>query len=131
MLPNQRYALTALMFELLPENLSLESLSNRFQEAQNGTEAIRKKSRTGRDGQALERTFAPFGTVRNAEIILDPGTRTPKGFAFVEMGTEDEAAQATIALNGHDLGGRPLIVRDARPKKGVWGVGGVNRKNTR
>jgi RNA recognition motif-containing protein len=79
--------------------------------------------------ETLERTFSPFGTVRNAEIITDTGTLTPKGFAFVEMGSEDEAAQATIALNGHDLGGRPLIVRDARPKKGVWGIGGVNRKS--
>jgi RNA recognition motif-containing protein len=65
----------------------------------------------------LERTFEEYGEVLSAVIITERDTGRSKGFGFVEMSTEEEAAQAMSALNGQMLGGRPLRIDKARPKR--------------
>jgi RNA recognition motif-containing protein len=69
-------------------------------------------------GGSLTELFAAHGTVESARIVTDRGTGRSKGFGFVEMKTVEEAQAATTALNGHDAGGKPLTVREAklRPK---------------
>jgi RNA recognition motif-containing protein len=62
----------------------------------------------------LEAMFAPFGTVRSAQVIEDRDTGRSKGFAFVEMGTDQEAEAAIAGLSGKEHDGRALTVK-ARP----------------
>jgi RNA recognition motif-containing protein len=89
---------------------------------------------------SLESAFAQSGTVESARIITDRDTGRSKGFAFVEMSTDDEAATAIRQLNGSDLDGRALNVSEARPQAprdnnsrggggggGYGGGGGGNR----
>jgi RNA recognition motif-containing protein len=81
------------------------------------------------DSSALQELFTPHGTVESAEIIQDRDTGRSKGFGFVQMGTDEEAAAAISALNGQDHGGRALTVneakpREARPRTGGGGGGG-------
>ena len=64
--------------------------------------------------QQLEEHFSQAGKVLSAKVIIDRNTGQGKGFAFVEMKTEEEAVKA-IALSGTDLGGRKIIVAEARP----------------
>jgi len=64
----------------------------------------------------LNKFFAEVGTVVSAVVIIDKFSNRSKGFGFVEMSTEDEAAAAVDALNGKELMGRPIIVNVARPK---------------
>ena len=61
----------------------------------------------------LQRLFEPHGTVESAQIIMDRETGRSKGFAFVEMSTEDEAKRAVERLNGVELGGRVIFVSEA------------------
>ncbi len=77
----------------------------------------------------LEQLFGAHGTVTSAEVIADRETGRSKGFGFVEMSTDEEAAAAIAALNGADHGGRNLTVNEARPKEnkprgGGGGYGG-------
>ena len=76
----------------------------------------------------LEQLFSQHGTVQSAEVISDRETGWSKGFGFVEMGSDEEAAAAIAALNGADHGGRNLTVNEARPKenkpRGGGGGGG-------
>jgi RNA recognition motif-containing protein len=67
---------------------------------------------------ALEQLFAPHGTVRSAQVILDRDTGRSKGFGFVEMSTEEEAQAAMTALNGKEIEGRAITVNEARSKEG-------------
>ncbi|NOZ30117.1 MAG: RNA-binding protein [Chloroflexi bacterium] len=63
----------------------------------------------------LQELFAAHGEVLSVNVVTDRYTGRPRGFAFVEMAT-DEAAQAAIAaLNGQEVDGRPLTVNKARP----------------
>jgi cold-inducible RNA-binding protein len=64
----------------------------------------------------LRRLFAPFGTVRFAQVMKDPATGRSRGFGFVEMSTPEEARAAVAALHGQPADGRPLTVNLARPK---------------
>jgi RNA recognition motif-containing protein len=64
---------------------------------------------------ALSSAFAACGTVESVKIIMDRETGRSKGFAFVEMGSDSEAADAIQKLNGTDHGGRNMIVSEARP----------------
>ena len=75
----------------------------------------------------LAQLFSEFGTVRNAELILDRETGRPRGFAFVTLGTPEEAKLAIEKMNGTDLDGRQLTVNEARPKEEMGGGGGGNR----
>jgi len=72
----------------------------------------------------LEQVFGEFGSVQSAKIIIDRDTGRSKGFAFVEMGSDDEAQAAMDNLNGKDLQGRDLKVNEARPMAPRSGGGG-------
>ena len=74
----------------------------------------------------LEQLFAPLGTVQSAQVIADRDTGRSKGFGFVEMSTDEEAAAAITALNGKEHDGRALTVNEAKPqvKRGGFGGGG-------
>jgi cold-inducible RNA-binding protein len=65
--------------------------------------------------ESLNEMFSKFGTVDSAKIVMDRDTGRSKGFGFVEMSSGDEAAAAIEKLNGSDLGGRSLVVNEARP----------------
>ena len=65
----------------------------------------------------LQSEVAPFGNVSSARLVKDRETGRSRGFGFVEMPVETEALTAINALNGKDVGGRPLRVIEARPKE--------------
>ncbi len=64
----------------------------------------------------LEQLFGQHGTVQSADVIMDKATGRSKGFGFVEMSTDEEAAAAIAALNGKDFNGRALTVNEAKPR---------------
>jgi RNA recognition motif-containing protein len=72
----------------------------------------------------LEQMFAEHGQVRSAEVISDRETGRSRGFGFVEMETEEGMNAAVQALNGKDMGGRPLTVNEARERTPRSGGGG-------
>jgi RNA recognition motif-containing protein len=74
--------------------------------------------------QDLQELFAQAGTVESAQVIEDRDTGRSKGFGFVEMSTDDEAAAAIEQFNGKDLAGRALTVNEARPRENRSGGGG-------
>lgn len=71
----------------------------------------------------LRELFAAFGQVTRVHMAMDRETGRARGFAFVEMPNDQEAAQAMTALDGKEVGGRNLKVNEARPK----GEGGPPR----
>ncbi len=83
--------------------------------------------------------FAPYGTVERVSLVTDRDTGRSRGFGFVEMTSDAEAAAAITALNGKDVDGRPLTVNEARPKaersgggfRGGRGGGGGGRDDYR
>lgn len=73
----------------------------------------------------LSAKLSEFGTVDSVKIITDRDTGRSKGFGFVEMSSDSEAHAAIDALNGQDMGGRPLRVNEAKPQeRGGRGGGG-------
>ena len=64
----------------------------------------------------LAKFFSGVGTVVSAKVIVDRDTNRSKGFGFVEMSSDAEAAAAVEKLNGQDLNGRPVAVSEARPQ---------------
>ena len=64
----------------------------------------------------LRALFEPFGTITRVHAAMDRETGRARGFAFVEMANDDEAAKAIAALDGKEVGGRNLKVNEARPK---------------
>lgn len=74
--------------------------------------------------QDLQDLFAQAGTVESAQVIEDRDTGRSKGFGFVEMASDDEAAAAIEQFNGKDLAGRTLTVNEARPRENRSGGGG-------
>jgi RNA recognition motif-containing protein len=74
--------------------------------------------------QELQELFAQAGTVQSASVVEDRDTGRSRGFAFVEMSTNAEAAAAIDQFNGKDLGGRPLKVNEAKPRENRSGGGG-------
>ncbi len=74
--------------------------------------------------QDLQQLFAQVGTVESASVIEDRDTGQSKGFAFVEMSTDDEAAAAIEQFNGKEFGGRNLTVNEAKPRADRGGRGG-------
>src|SRR6476619_1876207 len=79
--------------------------------------------------QILSDTFAQCGTVKSSKIITDRDTGRSKGFGFVEMSTEAEAADAINKFNGADYDGRAMTVNEAKPmapreNRGGGGFGG-------
>jgi hypothetical protein len=80
-----------------------------------------------RDGD-LEQAFSAFGAVTSAKVMMERDTGRSKGFGFVEMGSDAEAQAAIEGMNGHPMGGRSLVVNEARPmeprRPGGGGFGG-------
>ena len=74
--------------------------------------------------QDLQDLFAAAGNVDSVNVMRDMATGRARGFAFVEMATEEEAQQAISMLNDKDFGGRNLTVNEARPKVSSGGFGG-------
>ena len=71
----------------------------------------------------LQDLFAKAGSVESVSVMRDQATGRARGFAFVEMSTDDEAQNAITALNGTQVGGRNLTVNEARPKVARSGGG--------
>jgi RNA recognition motif-containing protein len=64
----------------------------------------------------LRNLFEPFGTIDRIHIVNDRDTGQPRGFAFVEMSNDADAAKAMADLNGKEVAGRSLRVNEAAPK---------------
>ena len=85
----------------------------------------------------LNQVFGEFGAVSSVSIIKDRETGRPRGFAFVEMPDNNEAAEAIKQLNLREISGRPITVNEARPKSdrprrgGGGGGGGGGRYRPR
>jgi len=78
---------------------------------------------------SLRSTFAAFGSVTDVHVVTDRESGQSRGFAFVTMGTEQEAAKAIAEMNGATLDGRSLRVNEAeeRQSRGSAGGGGAKR----
>ena len=80
--------------------------------------------------QDLEQAFGQFGAVTSAKVMMERDTGRSKGFGFVEMGSDAEAQAAIGGMNGQPLGGRSIVVNEARPmeprppRSGGFGGGG-------
>lgn len=94
--------------------------------------------------------FTKYTSVMSCKLIIDRDTGRSKGFGFVEFQSDDEARQVITDLNGKDVGGRAVVVNEARPQNterrgsfgggsgngggnggGGGGFGGGNRRRTR
>jgi RNA recognition motif-containing protein len=76
---------------------------------------------------SLAEKFGEYGTVESAKVITDRDTNRSKGFAFVEMSTDDEAAEAIAKLHGTEFGGRQMNVSEAKPQEARTGGGAGGR----
>jgi RNA recognition motif-containing protein len=76
--------------------------------------------------QDLQTLFASAGTVETVNVVRDMATGRARGFAFIEMATDDEAQTAIRTLGETTFGGRQLTVNEARPKTPSGGGGGRN-----
>jgi cold-inducible RNA-binding protein len=81
--------------------------------------------------QDLQTMFAQAGTVESVNLIEDHNTGQSRGFAFVQMSTNEEATAAIDQFNGKELGGRSLKVNEARPRENRGGFGGRGPGNNR
>ncbi len=78
----------------------------------------------------LEQAFGEFGAVTSAKVMMERDTGRSKGFGFVEMASDAEAQSAINGMNGQSLGGRSVVVNEARPmearppRSGGFGGGG-------
>ena len=78
----------------------------------------------------LQKAFGEFGQVSSAKVMMERDTGRSKGFGFVEMGSDSDAQSAIEGMNGQSLGGRSLVVNEARPmesrppRSGGGGFGG-------
>jgi cold-inducible RNA-binding protein len=72
----------------------------------------------------LRELFGQMGTVADAKVVMDRETGRPRGFAFVEMSSAEEALKAIEQINGRELDGRALNVNEAQERSGGGGGGG-------
>ena len=72
----------------------------------------------------LRSIFEPYGEITRLQVMTDRDTGQARGFAFVELADDEEAAKAITELNGKELDGRALNVNEARPKPERSGPGG-------
>lgn len=81
----------------------------------------------------LQELFARAGSVESVKVMRDQATGRARGFAFVEMGSDEDAQTAIRELNASQLGGRSLTVNEARPKAagGGGGFGGGHSQRRR
>ena len=83
----------------------------------------------------LEELFSKSGKVESVNVIIDRFSGQGKGFAFVEMVTEEDAQKAVKELNGYSMDGRTIVVNEARPREdrpyqgGQGGQGGGGQRN--
>ncbi|MEN9887696.1 MAG: hypothetical protein RL758_2274 [Pseudomonadota bacterium] len=79
----------------------------------------------------LQQAFGAYGNVSSAKVMMERDTGRSKGFGFVEMGSDAEAQSAIQGMNGQSLGGRSLVVNEARPMEArpprTGGFGGGRR----
>lgn len=68
--------------------------------------------------------FAQIGSVDSCDLILDRYTSKSRGFAFVEMSSDEEAQKAISEINGKEIDGRALTVNEAKPRENRGGGGG-------
>ena len=78
----------------------------------------------------LRDTFSSAGTVQSATIIKDKMSGRSKGFAFVEMSSDEEAQAAVEMFNGKEVGGRAIVVNEARPMEKRDDRGGFRGGNS-
>ena len=81
----------------------------------------------------LQELFSRAGAVESVRVMRDMATGRARGFAFVEMSTDEEAQKAITELNEYQLGGRSLTVNEARPKPphaGGFGGGDSRRRRS-
>ena len=82
----------------------------------------------------MHQAFSAFGSVTSAKVMMERDTGRSKGFGFVEMGSDAEALAAVEGMNGQQLGGRAVVVNEARPMEarpphtGGGGFGGGRRE---
>ncbi len=77
----------------------------------------------------LRDVFSEIGEVADVKLVLDRDTGRPRGFGFVEMASEAEAQQAIQNLNGRELAGRPMSIREAQPRAGGGGFRQGGQRN--
>ncbi|WP_082522168.1 RNA recognition motif domain-containing protein [Ramlibacter sp. Leaf400] len=79
----------------------------------------------------MERAFSAFGSVNSAKVIMDRDSGRSKGFGFVEMSSPEEANAAIGGMHGQDVGGRDMVVNEAKPMESraprTGGFGGGQR----
>lgn len=85
--------------------------------------------------QSLTDAFSACGTVESAKVIMDRDSGRSKGFAFVEMSSEEEAAELINRFNGKDFEGRAINVSEAKPQaprdsRGGGGGGGFKPRRS-
>ena len=80
----------------------------------------------------LQELFGRAGTVDTVNVMRDMATGRARGFAFVEMSSDEEAQKAIKELNNYSMGGRNLTVNEARPKpeRSGGGFGGGSRRRS-
>jgi RNA recognition motif-containing protein len=81
--------------------------------------------------EELRDLFSSYGEIESVRIIMDKATGQSKGFGFVEMATIDDAQKAIEGLHGTQMGGRTLIVNNARPEQPREQRGGSSRPSFR
>jgi RNA recognition motif-containing protein len=76
--------------------------------------------------QELQQLFSQAGTVQSASVVEDRDTGRSRGFAFVEMSSDEEATSAIAQFNGKEIGGRALKVNEAKPRENRGGGRGFS-----
>ncbi len=79
----------------------------------------------------LQELFEAYGEVASVNVVTDRETGRPRGFAFVEMATDEGASAAIAALSGQEVDGRTLTVNEARPRAPHPGGRGGKRRGRR
>ena len=79
------------------------------------------------DDAGLMEMVRPYGEPESVSVVTDRDTGQSRGFGFVEFRSSEEAQAAINGLNGKDVGGRALVVNEARPGGGGRGGGGGGR----
>lgn len=75
----------------------------------------------------LQQAFSAYGDVTSAKVMMERETGRSKGFGFVEMGNDAQAQAAISGMSGHSMGGRSLVVNEARPMEPRPARGGFGR----
>jgi len=81
----------------------------------------------------LQQLFAEAGAVESVNVMRDMATGRARGFAFIEMATDEDASKAIAKFNDYQMGGRNLTVNEARPRperSGGFGGNGGNRRRS-